>query len=408
LLILAACGGDGGGGGGGGGGGTQAAIVAPTITAHPSSLSVAVGQTATFTVSAAGTAPFGYQWRKNGTSIAGATLSSYSISTAQTSDQGSYDVVVSNGAGSVTSSPAMLAVTTSGLGSVPFTYTSFDGTVLTLNAWEGSQTALLTANADLDPAVMARILKALDGAYLYYHDATGYTPTRANTYKDKLTVAEVPATCGAGCGFLGATGIELQTDTFSTLYKQVQTSDLYDQAAFYEFGRNFWSLSPQLQYKAPDAGDPVVTGFAVFMRFMAMEAIGVSGAPFNNWSFTQFRANVEQMADLYEADTTQTFQNTLQVGRPQANNPSGLGATDLFASFLFRLRRDYGGNEFVARLWGEAALRPAAATTQEAVDNFVIAASLAANRNLANLFVTRWRWPVSPAALAAISNLPPG
>ncbi|HEX5181718.1 MAG TPA: immunoglobulin domain-containing protein [Allosphingosinicella sp.] len=405
MLTLASC------GGGGGGGGTSnptvvATSAAPKVTVAPTSLSAAVGQAATFTVTATGDAPLSYQWRKNGTAISGATLSSFSISGVQTSDQGSYDVVISNSVGSVTSAAATLTVTTGGFSSVPVTYTSFNGPILELNAWEGSHTALLTARADLDPAVITRILKALDATYLYYQDATGFTPAPQSTYKLKLTVAEVPDTCGAGCGFLGLTGIELQTDTFAALYSQVQASDLYDQAVFYEFGRNFWSLSPQLEYKAPDRGDSVVTGFAVFMRFMAMDAIGVSGAPFNGQPFAQFRADEEQMVDLYAADPTQTFQNTLQVGRPQANNPSGLEATDLFASFLFRLRRDYGGNDFVSKLWHEAALRPAAATTQDAVDNFVVAASKAANRNLANLFINQWRWPVSAAAVAEISTLP--
>ncbi|HEY1604330.1 MAG TPA: immunoglobulin domain-containing protein [Allosphingosinicella sp.] len=405
MLTLAAC------GGGGGDGGTSnpvaiATITAPTISAHPASLSAAVGQSVTFSVTASGSGTLAYQWRKNGTAIAGATLSSYSIFAVQTSDQGSYDVVVSNSAGSATSSAATLTVTATIQASVPFSYTSFNGPVLALNAWEGTHVVLLTAKPDLDPAVIARILKALDGAYSYYQDATGFTPALQSTYKNKLTIAEVPDTCGAGCGFLGFTGIELQTFTFSTLYNEVQASDLYDQAVFYEFGRNFWSLSPQLAYKTPDSGDSVITGFAVFMRFMAMDAIGVSGGPFNNWTFAQFRANEEQMVDLYEADTSQTFQNTLQVGRAQANNPSGLEATDLFASFLFRLRRDYGGNDFVSKLWHEAALRPAAATTQDAVDNFVVAASKAANRNLGSLFTTQWRWPVSAAALAEISSLP--
>ena len=47
---------------------------APTITAQPASQTVTAGQTATFAVTASGTAPFSYQWQKNAASIAGATF----------------------------------------------------------------------------------------------------------------------------------------------------------------------------------------------------------------------------------------------------------------------------------------------------------------------------------------------
>src|SRR6267142_338615 len=43
--------------------------VAPSITTQPVSQSVTVGQTATFSVTATGTAPLSYQWQKNGTAI---------------------------------------------------------------------------------------------------------------------------------------------------------------------------------------------------------------------------------------------------------------------------------------------------------------------------------------------------
>jgi len=62
-------------------------------------------------VVATGTAPLAYQWQKNGVNIPGATSSSYTTA-ATTADNGStFDVVVSNTAGSVTSSTVTLTVT---------------------------------------------------------------------------------------------------------------------------------------------------------------------------------------------------------------------------------------------------------------------------------------------------------
>jgi phage gpG-like protein len=88
----------------------------PVITTQPVSQSVAAGSDVTLTVAASGTAPLSYQWRFNGTNIGGATAASYTLTNALTNQAGTYGVVVSNAAGSVTSSNAVLAVTT---GAVP-------------------------------------------------------------------------------------------------------------------------------------------------------------------------------------------------------------------------------------------------------------------------------------------------
>jgi outer membrane protein assembly factor BamB len=105
----------------GGGGGSSAATTpdpppstatAPTITTQPSNIATTVGQTATFTVVAAGTAPLSYQWQKNGSSISGATSATYTTPALQLTDDGSsFTVVVTNMAGNVTSNSAKLTVT---------------------------------------------------------------------------------------------------------------------------------------------------------------------------------------------------------------------------------------------------------------------------------------------------------
>jgi hypothetical protein len=92
---------------------------APSITSQPQNATVSVGQTATFSVGAAGSAPLSYQWQRNGTNIIGATGSSYTTPPAATSDNGSsYRVIVTNGAGTVTSASATLTVS-SQAGPVP-------------------------------------------------------------------------------------------------------------------------------------------------------------------------------------------------------------------------------------------------------------------------------------------------
>jgi hypothetical protein len=91
----------------------SAVAVAPTIEAQPANETVMVGQTATFSVVASGTAPLSYQWQKNGANIGAATSSSYTTLATTAADNGaSFVVVVSNAAGSATSNPAKLTVNT--------------------------------------------------------------------------------------------------------------------------------------------------------------------------------------------------------------------------------------------------------------------------------------------------------
>lgn len=89
----------------------NAAVVAPSITAQPASQTLTAGQTATFSVSAVGTAPLAYQWRRNGVNISGATSASYTTPALTTADNGAtFSVSVSNSAGAVVSSNATLTV----------------------------------------------------------------------------------------------------------------------------------------------------------------------------------------------------------------------------------------------------------------------------------------------------------
>jgi hypothetical protein len=88
---------------------------APSITTQPSNQSVTIGQTATFSIVATGTAPLSYQWQKGTTPITGATSAGYTTPATISADDGSqFQVVVSNSEGSTTSNAATLTVNASG------------------------------------------------------------------------------------------------------------------------------------------------------------------------------------------------------------------------------------------------------------------------------------------------------
>src|SRR6266571_4888185 len=83
----------------------------PSITTQPVNQTVAVGQTANFTVTATGTMPLSYQWTKDLVNITGATQASYTTPPTTLADNGShFAATVTNSAGSVTSNNATLTV----------------------------------------------------------------------------------------------------------------------------------------------------------------------------------------------------------------------------------------------------------------------------------------------------------
>ncbi len=83
----------------------------PVITGQPASVTVNAGTPATFTVTASSATALGYQWKKNGVSIGGATAASYTTPPTTSADNGaSFSVVVSNANGSTSSGNATLTV----------------------------------------------------------------------------------------------------------------------------------------------------------------------------------------------------------------------------------------------------------------------------------------------------------
>ena len=141
--------------------------VEPTITMQPRARSVTVGRVATFTVSATGKPSPSCQWFKDDLAISGATSASYTTPVTVLGDSGAvFSVVVSNSAGSVTSSGATLTVTPAPL--VPVITTQPANQPVTVG-----QTATFTVVATGTPAPTYQWFK--DGTAISGATATSYT-----------------------------------------------------------------------------------------------------------------------------------------------------------------------------------------------------------------------------------------
>lgn len=148
--------------------------VGPTITGQPANQTVTVGQSATFSVKATGTAPLSYQWQRstNGGatwSNVGTNASSYTTAATTTADNGTvFRVIVSNSVGNVTSTSATLTVTSGSGGSLPAPWQDLDvGTVgMTGDATYSSGTFDVCGSG-------ADIWNSPDGFHFVYQSLTG-------------------------------------------------------------------------------------------------------------------------------------------------------------------------------------------------------------------------------------------
>ncbi len=83
---------------------------APEILRQPVPLTLLLGETALLEIEPHGTAPLSFQWMRDGVAVIGATGPRLTVTNAQSSESGEYQVRVTNNAGSVWSVPVSVSV----------------------------------------------------------------------------------------------------------------------------------------------------------------------------------------------------------------------------------------------------------------------------------------------------------
>lgn len=271
--------------------------------------------------------------------------------------------------------------------------------------WEGDRVVLLTTTADLDPATVGVFLARLDGGWKLYADTIGTVPRERGLVAGKPTIAAVPdgrLTCGIGCGVIGAAGVEVCG--FSTHdYLLVQRDPgAFPHYYFYEIGRNYYVFG--------DRHSSFITGFAVYMRYVCMDALECTDPEID------VRRSIE-MAEAKYAEGTMDFlraftmQGGLSEKEPRLENFAGPSDQPvMYASAMLKLHRDHGGDAWAGRFFRAlmrcpevAATTPAGALAQSRA--WLVAASVAARRDLAGVFCDRWRLPASPALRDALREI---
>jgi uncharacterized repeat protein (TIGR02543 family) len=178
---------------------TNSPAVAPTITSQPAGASRTAGQSVTFTVTASRTdaGVLSYQWRKDGSDIAGATSSTLTRNSLATGDAGSYTVVVTNSLNGTTStansSPAVLTVAPTLVMNTPST-----GLAATVNS---AYTLTLSASGGSTPRTFATASTLPTGITLSSAGVLSGTPTQSGTFAITAVVTDANGATASSSSF---------------------------------------------------------------------------------------------------------------------------------------------------------------------------------------------------------------
>jgi hypothetical protein len=274
-------------------------------------------------------------------------------------------------------------------------YRDFKRNTHRLYPWEGRNIVLLTEAREHDPELIGRLVDIFDKTFDYFARVTGRKPNTYYAMNNKTTIAEVPETCGAGCGMIGATGVEMTRDSFAGHLEDLQRDGQIRSLVMWEFGRNFFFYEGQMRYKSPDRIG-IKNTFAAVMRTLVFRDEQLPMQPF----MVEVSESHDQDLDGYVADISSNFDNTLRINAGTGSSRDG--GWKLMAAMIIRLHRDYGGAKFNARFWQAMGRQPKAETTQDAIDNFARAACLAAEKNLTGLLRGPWKLPISDSVADAM------
>jgi len=237
-------------------------------------------------------------------------------------------------------------------------YKSFQGDEYKLTQIKGDNITLLV------PTLTPECFFTLDyceRAYNHYADTCGF-------HMKGVTIAVVAdgKTCGGGCGYVGAAGIEIMQSVWEAMLSEAKEGRC-SQIPMYELGRNFYSLSQKVDFGG------LMTGFAVYHRMKIASTENMSDHDGISW--VDFDSKVKGLIDTYLSDDTLTFDNTFAVDK---GIPGELGGADLIASLLMHLDEKFDTKE----VWAKAHLTGETGIKNARLKNFIMCFPAAAREYL--------------------------
>jgi hypothetical protein len=256
--------------------------------------------------------------------------------------------------------------------------------------WVGKHITFLTVSEDLDKKVMNEFIGHLDDAWALYEKVTHQKPRPLRMAEGKPTIIALPAdnlTCGYGCGYVGATGIEM-THFYRQQFPELQAdSKAVPHCFFYEMGRNYYTFGRK--------HSEFTTGFAVFMRYVCIDTLKLSDVDAGT------RTAIEKAIDIYEESDDIAFLPAftrvygISEKQPRLKNHGVSDQPVMYASAMLKLRKSFG-DEWVSEFFRQLdTCPPFNGDTKEGARNqaisWYVAASCAKKKDLSAIFAGKWR-----------------
>jgi hypothetical protein len=259
-----------------------------------------VGNTGIFFVTATGSAPLFYQWQKNGVVIPGANVVPYVTPPTHLTDDGSiFTVVVSNSAGSLMSTPAMLSVVQS-TGTPQLTADSSNLSFGNIVIGSSSTAIITLTNSGSAPTTISGVSisaqnfsasSALAGSIVAPGQAVAlgivFTPATATAFSGTITIASNAPNSPISIPVSGA-GVATPAHSATLSWNASTTSDVVG----YLVERGDQSGGPYTPLTAAPitattfTDSTVVAGHTYFYVVVAVDVSGQTSAPSNEASVT--------------------------------------------------------------------------------------------------------------------------
>lgn len=274
--------------------------------------------------------------------------------------------------------------------------------------WVGEEIVLITPDNQQDATAVTSLVKQLDAGWSLYRELIGQKPRDLKVYAGKPIIAGMPAgnlTCGYGCGYIGATGIEM-TNMDKHLAGVGKDPLNVPHAYFYEMGRNYFVFG--------DRHACFTTGFAVFMRYVCTDTLKLNDGDKRtrqiiNEAIDRFEKN--DMSFL-EAMTNEDAQGE-KGDRLKDENGNRISPTDqpvMVASLMLHLREKFGGNDFVKTFYHEMLTCPSIPavdleTAKQQCLSWLVCASVAAKTDLTGDFTKKWKLALDEKTITALNKI---
>ncbi|MEY3230805.1 MAG: hypothetical protein RL689_894, partial [Planctomycetota bacterium] len=174
------------------------------FTLQPQSVTVCTGSTATFSVAATGAGPISFQWKRNGTNIAGATAAALSFTSVTAAQAGTFTCEVTGACGSLLSAPAVLTVQSPLIWSTqPSSTSAAVGQSITLTAqasgvgsivYQWRRNGINLQGATSPSLVFASLMPSDSGSYVCV--ATGSCGSVTSNAAEVLAISSGPSVTG--------------------------------------------------------------------------------------------------------------------------------------------------------------------------------------------------------------------